>query len=224
MGRGINPLEASGAVMVVGSYLLVYFFRGNFPYSSLRGLGWYNAIPQVGTAIFAVGWWQSLRPGLARGLTRFEAIVVLGFVGVLCVLQVSRAERTLLVNAPALSAKELKLLPIPSLQRYRALYFKEVFLARQIRALARLEKADAAVAKLRVGPETLRSIYGRVLVPGIPEKQLSTDSFSLLRHPPEDSSRPVDIARVRFALDELLRPEIDPRPAWLEPDDPWPRP
>ena len=118
----------------------------------------------------------------------------------------------------------MKKLPIPELQRFRALYFKEILLGRQIRALARLTKANAMAKRLQVGPETLRTIYGRVLVPGIPEKQLSSDAFALLRLPPDDPSRPVDIPRIRLALDEFLRPEIDPRPPWLEPVDPWPRP
>ena len=222
--RRLNPLEASGAIVVVGSYLLVYFFRGNFPYSSLRDLGWYHAIPQVGAALFAAGWWQSLRPDHPHALTRIEAVVVLGFVGLLCVLHGPRAERNLLKHAPALYASEAELFPIPELQRFRALYFKEELLGRQVRALARLTKAESALARLNAGRETLRRIYGRVLVPGIPEKQLNSDAFSLMKLPPEDPARPPELPRIHRALDDLIRPESAPRPIWLKQNDPWPRP
>ena len=112
--RGINPLEASGAVLVVGSYLLVYFLRGNFPYSSLRYLVWYNAIPQIGAGLFAAGWWQSLRPAPPHGLTRIEALALLGFVGVLSVFCRPRiADRNLIESAPPLVGSEGQAYPIP---------------------------------------------------------------------------------------------------------------
>ena len=221
--RRINALEASGVVVVVGSYLLVYFFRGNFPYSSLRDLGWYNAIPQVGAAVFAAGWWQSLRPDLPHSLTRIEAVGVLGFVGLLCVLHAPRAERNLIKYAPALYPSEVEKFPIPELLRLRALYFKEEQLGRQVRAFARLTKAKSAIAHLNVSPETLRRIYGRVLVPGIPDQQRNSDVFSLIKFPPEDPARPPDLLRIHRALDDLIRPESEPRPDWLNQDDPWPR-
>ena len=222
--RGLNPLEASGAVVVVGSYLLVYFFRGNFPYRSLRALGWYNAIPQVGAMIFAAGWWHSLRLVLPHALTRIEALTLFGFVGLLCILQVPRVERNLLLNAPPLYASEAKRLPIPELQRLRALYVKEELLGRQVRALARLTKAEVALTRLHAGPETLRRIYGRVLVPGIPAKQFASDAFSVMKLPPDDPSYPFEPRRIQRAIDGLIQPEAEPRPPWLNPDDPWPRP
>jgi hypothetical protein len=222
--RGFNSLETSGAAVVVGSYLLVYFFRGNFPYSSLRDLGWYHAIPQVGAVLFAAGWWQAVRPVPPHVLTRLEAVFVLGFVGLLCVLHASRAERNLLQYAPPFAASEAKIFRSPELLRYRALYFKEEFLGRQIHTLARLTKANSAVARLNVGPETLRRIYGRVLVPGIPEKQLQSDAFCLMKQLQDDPDRPPDLPRIRLALDELVRSENEPRPPWLKPDDVWPRP
>ena len=217
---GDYALEASGVVVVVGSYLLVYFFGGNFPYSSLRDLGWYNAIPQVGAAVFAAGWWQSLRPDLPHSLTRIEAVGVLGFVGLVCVLHAPRAERNLIKYAPALYPSEVEKFPIPELLRLRALYFKEEQLGRQVRAFARLTKAKSAIAHLNVSPETLRRIYGRVLVPGIPDQQRNSDVFSLIKFPPEDPARPPDLLRIHRALDDLIRPESEPRPDWLNQDEP----
>ena len=219
----ITPLEASGAVMAVGSYLLVYFFRGNLPFSSLRPLGWYHAIPQVGAVLFAAGWWDALRPTAPLGLTRRQVLGVLGFVGSICLLQSPRAERILLQYAPPLSPSEAKFFLIAELQRFRALYFREESLNRQIRALARLEKANPVAARLKLGPKTLRRIYGRVLMPGIPENQLASDIFSLLKLPPDDPALPVDVGRVRLALDDLFRAENEPRPPWLSPTEPWPR-
>ena len=46
---GWNALEASGAFIALGGCLLVFFFRGNLPYSNLRAYGWYHAIPQIGS-------------------------------------------------------------------------------------------------------------------------------------------------------------------------------
>ena len=57
---GWNALEASGAFIALGGCLLVFFFRGNLPYSSLRALGWYHTIPQLGAILFAAGWWTAL--------------------------------------------------------------------------------------------------------------------------------------------------------------------
>jgi hypothetical protein len=218
--RRLNPLEASGAVVVVGSYLLVYSFRSNFPYRSLRDLGWYHAIPQVGAVLFAAGWWQSLRPDRSHALTRIEAVGVLGFVALLCVLQGPRADRNLLQHAPAFYPSEAGLSPVPALLHFRALYLKEELLGRQVRALARLTKARSALALLGCGPTTLRRIFGRVLVPGIPEKQLQSDAFSLMKLPTDDPARSADLLRIHRALDELIRPEDEPRLPWLKDGDP----
>ncbi|MGZ3381976.1 MAG: hypothetical protein ACXVBB_17165, partial [Isosphaeraceae bacterium] len=58
-----TPLEAAGAATFVCSALLAYLFRGNLPFSSLRPVGWYYAIPQVGAVLFAAGWWSALCVG-----------------------------------------------------------------------------------------------------------------------------------------------------------------
>jgi hypothetical protein len=222
-----NSLEATGATIVVGSYLLVYFFRGNFPYSSLREVDWYNATPQIGAVLFAVGWWSGLRPVRPSDngrLTRGEAIALLGLAGFCCVIQVPRAERSLIRRAPEMSDWESQLMPVPDLQRVRALYFKEEIRDRQVRAFARLDRAQAFIGRLGTGPKRLREVFGRVLVPGIPERQISTDAFSVLRLPPDHPDVKSDPERLHEALDSLIQPEAEPRPPWLLRSEPWPRP
>ena len=59
--RRPNRFEAAGAVLVVGSYLMVYFFRGYMAYEHMRVVGWYNAIPEIGAILFVAGWWARWR-------------------------------------------------------------------------------------------------------------------------------------------------------------------
>jgi hypothetical protein len=220
--RRINPLEAAGATVVVGSYFLVYIFRGNLPFSSLRPVNWYNAIPQVGAALFAAGWWAGLRPTAPGPLTRRGAIIVAGVVVVMALIQAPRAERRLIQGAPALSPSEARKFPIPELQRLRALYLKAEHHNRQVRALARLEKVQSLAWQLNAGRRTLHDVFGRQLVPGLTAQQDLADAIDLLILPPDDRSSPPDPARLRDALDALLRPESDFRPIWIPPDERWP--
>ena len=90
-GRGPwNSLERSGATIALGSCLLIYFFRGNQPYSSLRSLGWYHTIPQVGAILFGAGWLTALGSPAAGRITCGHAAAVLTLVLVLCVIQIPR--------------------------------------------------------------------------------------------------------------------------------------
>ncbi len=98
-----SPMEASGALMVLLGFLLAYSFRGRFPFSSLRGLGWYNTIPQVGAVLFVLGWWSGDRagePGRPSRLSRGGALAVAGVAGVMLLLQLPRAMEILLHKAP----------------------------------------------------------------------------------------------------------------------------
>jgi len=220
--RRVNPLEAAGATVVVGSYFLVYFFRGNLPFSSLRPVNWYNAIPQVGAVLFAAGWWAGLRPAAPGPLTRRGALVVAGVVVVTALIQAPRAERRLIQGAPPLTPSEAGKFPIPELQRLRALYLKAEHHDRQVRALARLEKVQSLAWQLNAGRRTLRGIFGRRLIPGLTAQQDLADAIDLLILPPDDRSSPPDPARLRDALDDLMRPEPDFRPAWISPNERWP--
>ena len=219
--RWVNPLEAAGATVVVGSYFLVYVFRGNLPFSSLRPVNWYNAIPQVGAVLFAAGWWAGLRPAAQGPLTRRGALVVAGLVVVTALIQAPRAERRLIQGAPPLTLSEAGKFPIPELQRLRALYLKAEHHDRQVRALARLEKVQSLAWQLNAGRRTLHGIFGRRLIPGLTAQQDLADAIDLLILPPDDRPSPPDPARLRDALDDLMRPEADFRPAWISPNERW---
>ena len=188
--RRVNPLEAAGATVVVGSYFLVYIFRGNLPFSSLRPVSWYNAIPQVGAVLFATGWWAGLRPAAPGPLTRRGGLVVAGVVVVTALIQAPRAERRVIEGAPALTPSEARKFPIPELQRLRALYLKAEHHDRQVRALARLEKVQSLAWQLNAGRRTLHGAFGRQLIPGLTAQQDLADAIDLLILPPTTDPPP----------------------------------
>ncbi len=219
----VNPLEASGLVLLFGSYYLAYVFRGNLPFDNLREVTWYNAVPYMGATLFVAGLWQGLAPAQGGGgrLTLGQAGMVGGVVAVLLAIHAPREERLVIAEGPRLLPSEQLRFPIPELQRLRALYFREEHRDRQVRSLARLEKAKPVIDGLGVGRDDLRRIYGRIPFPGIPELQTHTDPFSMIRIPAGSRGAP-GAPEVRQTLDIYLRPEPQPRPEWLTPSDPWP--
>ena len=60
--RAFNPLECTGAVVVLGSYLVEWTVRGYFPFRLLRTINmgmivpWYDTVPQIGAVLFVAGW------------------------------------------------------------------------------------------------------------------------------------------------------------------------
>jgi hypothetical protein len=219
LGR-ITPLEASGATIAVGGCLLVFAFRGNLPYSSLRTLAWYHAIPQLGAILFAVGWWTALFTRKPGRLTLGQAAGVLGLVVVFCLIQVPRAKQQLVQGAPPFSPGEDLTFPSLDFQAARARYFKAEFHDRQVRALARLDRVDRLLANLGASPQTLRDAFGPIAIPGIHEKQLeTTDALGLLRPRPRNAYAGAALAARTAELIDLLRPEPPPDRPWLNPDD-----
>ena len=220
-GRGrINPLEASGAVVVIGSCLLTFMLRGNFPFSSLRSLGWYYAIPQIGAILFASGWWTALSAPGPTGINPRQAGLVLALVVVFGLIQVPRGQRRVILDAPPFAPNEETSFPTIGLRLVRAIYFRAESHDRQVRALARLDQVNRILLKLHASPESLRDLLGRVLIPGIPDKQLGTDAFSILAPRPPDPDTLADLPAVLPRLLDLLEPEPPPRPFWLDPNDP----
>jgi hypothetical protein len=214
-----NSLEAVGAVVAVGSCILIYFFRGNQPYTSLRALGWYHTIPQIGTILFGAGWWSaSCAPATLRSrMTLAGVAAVLGLVVVFCLIQIPRAEQQLIQNAPAFVPGEARLFPSTALLVGRARYFKGEFHDRQHRALVRLDRLDQLLFDLKGSPESLRGVFGRLSFPGISEKQLSCDAFSLLTPRPRNPETLAELASRSIELIELLRPEREAERPWLDP-------
>lgn len=218
----IRPLEAAGGIVILFSFLLVYYFRGNFAYENLRDLGWYHAIPQVGGVLLAAGWWEAARrarTGPSR-LTRRGAAVVMALGLALLLTQEPRALRRLLERAPKMTPSEARRFLLTELKRVRAVGLLEEERARQVRALRRLDLAEDTARRLGIGRAAIRAAFGRVIVPGIPEKQRGTDAVDLLRLPEEGAVS--DQARVLAALGDFLRQEPPLRPTWLEPGEAWP--
>jgi hypothetical protein len=215
--RNPNRFEAAGVVMVVGSYLMVFYFRGYMAYEHMRVVGWYNAVPALGAILFVAGWWASSRlsdPG--KSVSQRPRWTIGGLVAVtsvscgLLVLHLPRATRLFLEGAPKMTEEEAAFFPISELQRLRALLYADEHLIRQRRALLRLEGAEQTAKDLGVGRTTIRQTFGRVMVPG----QREMDAAALLALPDEDR-RTVDQARVRESLGRYMVVEPEFRPPWL---------
>jgi hypothetical protein len=216
---GWNALEASGAFIALGGCLLVFFFRGNLPYSSLRAYGWYHTIPQIGAILFAAGWWTALSASVPRRMTMAQAAMVLVLTFVFCLIQIPRAAQQLIQSAPDLAPTEAGLFPSTELLAGRARYFKVEFHERQVRALIRLDRLDGLLTDLNASPESLRDVFGHALVPGISKKQPGCDAFSLLAPRPRNPKASAALAAQSLLLIDLLRPEPEPVPPWLNPKD-----
>ncbi len=222
--RRPHPLEATGATIVIFSYLMVYAFRGNLPFDMLRSLRWYHAIPQVGAILFMSGWWTGLtaipKPVGGHRLSRRAWLIVLIVVLIQTQMQVPLADRFLLAAAPPMSDSERKTLPIAELQRLRAVYFLQSQHDRQLRALIRLDGGERVCARLGIGRETIRRTFGRLSIPGMPASHLEIDALDMMSVPPDRVE--MDPSIVRSALKGFLTPEPEPRPFWLDPTEPWP--
>jgi hypothetical protein len=216
---GWNALEASGAFIALGGCVLVFFFRGNLPYSSLRPLGWYHTIPQLGAIVFTAGWLSALSSPEPERLSLGQAAMVLVFAFVFCLIQIPRAVQQLIQNAPDLAPKETGLFPSAGLLAGRARYFKLEFHERQLRALIRLDRLDGLLTDLKASPESLRDVFGHAIVPGISEEQLSCDAFSLLTPRPRNPDTRAELAAQSVLLIDLVRPEPEPARPWLNPKD-----
>lgn len=220
-GRRPSGLEAAGLTTVVGSFVLVYAFRGYLPYASLRDLGWYHAIPQVGAVLFVAGWWgRARRDRRPRGWA--GVALALGLSIALFALNKPRADRALEASAPACSPLESARFPTPDLRRLRAIYLRGEEAGRQRRALARLEKAGRAARRAGLSRADLRRAFGRVLPPGWPPQIRDDDAFDLLDLPVAGPDAPP--GRAREAVGDLLVAEPEARPPWLDPDARWPPP
>ena len=219
VGPKPSPLEAAGLATVAGGFGLVYAFRGYLPYASLRDLGWYHAIPQVGGVLFVAGWWDRVR---ARGKT--PSLAGMGIVVALAVallaLNRPRVDRALVASAPAMTPVERTRFPTPDLQRLRAIYLRGEEAARQRRMLSRLEKVGRIARRDRLTRADLRRDFGRVLPPGWPAQIRDLDAFDLLDLPADGPPAPP--GRARAALGDLLAVEPIARPPWLDPEAQWP--
>jgi hypothetical protein len=171
----------------------------------------------LGAILFAAGWWTALSAPATPRMTLAQAAAVLALVLVLCLIQIPRAQQQLIQAAPAFAPDEARLFPSPALLAGRARYFKSEFHDRQLRALARLDLLDELLSDLQASPESLRDVFGPIRIPGISEKQLHCDAFSLLSHRPRNKETLSALAARSPELVELLRPEPESPPPWLTP-------
>jgi hypothetical protein len=96
----INPLEASGAVMIAASLGLIYAVRGTQAnFDEMRTQGWYDTIALLGVVLFFFGWWagpiDSPPPRALEYAGRQELLVSVLVVAVIFVLQAPRVERVI---------------------------------------------------------------------------------------------------------------------------------
>lgn len=179
----LNALEAPGLVLVFVPYVMAFALRAGFAYSNLRALGWYDTIPQAGFVLFVAGWLCNghvREPGLpvtpnAGGLF---AVIVLALA--LFGIQSARVSQLIIASAPPMT-DELRLqLPIPELQRLRAVVVISDLAARQRRALQRLEQAQRVAVRTGASRSAIHAAFGRVLVPNWPEKVRDRDALDLI--------------------------------------------
>jgi hypothetical protein len=133
---------------------------------------------------------------------------------------VTRRHRSAPSSTKPFALNEAANFPTNDFRLARALYYKQDFHRRQVRALARLDRIDRILARVGASPETLRDFLGRVLIPGIGEKQFDTDALTMLLQRPRNPAALEALAVYRSEITDLLRPEPEPVPFWLNPEHP----
>ncbi|MFO0953922.1 MAG: hypothetical protein U0835_22750, partial [Isosphaeraceae bacterium] len=125
-------------------------------------------------------------------------------------------------TAPPMAASEPARFPTPALRRMRARYLSSEQVARQERLLARLDRLNALASHEGLDRSSLKQLLGRVLGPGMPSHVPSMDGLNLLALP-EKLPRPASPNAAAIAsFQNILEPDAEPRPPWLEPADRWP--
>jgi hypothetical protein len=231
--RAFNPLECTGAAVVLGSYLVEWTVRGYLPFRLLRTVNmagivpWYNTVPQIGAVLFLAGWLAGPRgteskPALLRPfgpLSRLGALGIFGFLLVMIVLNRPRIDVLWRGSVPELLPVEQKQFPIVTMQSMRATTLLFDRAQWQRRHLRRLDQAQAVASRLGIGRDAVHSAFGRLDMPDLPEVY---DAAGLLDLP--EHGRPVDPDVVRRALQLYVFKEPEPRPFWLPASEPWPPP
>jgi hypothetical protein len=162
----LNPLEAAGAMLVAGSFGMIFAVRGTeASFDGLRALGWYDAIPELGAVLFVSGWWvghiesppsQTIEPPLRRELLVFVLVAA-----VMLVLQAPRVSRVIFQYDGLSAPYDRKGPPLTSaelVERARV----------QRQALTALDRIEQTARKHGISREELRRDAIAVMVPGMP--------------------------------------------------------
>lgn len=226
----IQPLEAAGGVLALSAFWLAYAARGYYSFASLRDLGWYQAIPELGACLFAAGWWAGLRgidPTLAATSrpacpSRRETTILLCVILAFGLVQLPLFRRLNDQSTYPLTAAERKIFPLPSLVWWRNRFLLQELSLRQRRFLAKLDQAEARARATGIGRDALRQTFGRVPVPGMPDQLVNLSGVDLLDLPEAGRGASPDRARLIQAFGPLFTVEPEPKPGWIAPEAPWP--
>jgi membrane-bound metal-dependent hydrolase YbcI (DUF457 family) len=231
--RAFNPLECAGAALVMGSYLVEWTIRGYMSFRSLRTISlgmivpWYDVVPQIGAVLFVAGWCSGPRspgsrpagPRAIAPLTRLGALGVIGLLAVFLVLNRPRVDLLWRNWVPPRSPAEVGIFPTLALQSLRV---STLLLDRadwQRRHLRRLDQVQVVAARLGIGHDGIRSVFGRLNMPELPNVY---DAAGLLDLP--ERGLLMDPETIRRAIAPYVFMETEPRPPWVSPSDRWPPP
>lgn len=180
-----NPLEAAGATLVVVTFGLIFAARGTeSDFDSLRGLGWYDAMAELGAVLFVAGWWAGDPPSPPVGAPsppgRREFVGVALFAVVLLALQAPRADRVVFVYdemaAPVgPAAPGGPVLRTPGDLETRARVQRE--------ALAALDRLEASARRGEIDRSAIDRAVDGSAIPGMPTHLLDFGPTDLLDIP-----------------------------------------
>jgi hypothetical protein len=225
-GWRFNPLECSGAALMLGSYLIEWTVRGYSRFWLLRLIvPWYHTIPQIGAVLFLSGWFWGPHPLTPRSseaavpapLTRGGVLgLILLAIGLVAL---NRPRVEALWESSVLRRVAWEVKSDPGSTR-KGLPTRIVALARadwQREHLVKLEQAEALGRRLGIGRDAIHRALGRLDAPNLPSVYDAVDLLDLPRSGPE-----TDLDRIRRVLRPYLAVSPEPRPPWLPPAEPWP--
>lgn len=215
VGWRFNPLELTGVALLLASYLLEWTVRGYLPFSSLRGIvPWYDAIPQIGAVLFAIGWWTGAKPkGIPPTVapaTRQGGLAAIALAVGLIILNHPKVEAQWRASVPNLTAAHSMRFEIEWLENVRASAMANDRAAWQRRHLAKLDQAEAICRRLDIGRDILQQIFGRLDAPDLPPVYDAIDLLNIPAHGSETNAKTI----VR-ALAPYVFMEPEPRPPIL---------
>jgi hypothetical protein len=187
----INPLEAAGAALVVTTFGMIFASRGTeTTFENLRGLGWYDAMAELGAVLFVAGWCSRNLPSSPTGEIDpprgLEFLGVVLFAAVMLALQVPRVERVIF-EYDGMAA------PVGSHSSRAVPQRTEADLAArakaQRRALADLDRIERAARRGELGRAAVHQAIDRAHVPGMPT-HLNDLAPRDLMDLPDDPTRP----------------------------------